>query len=116
MPLFAPYMTSAVREYFCVAGLDASGRLRAFAEVGGDATSVACVMRPLRQVLADACVTHIVIGHNHPHGNAMPSAADRHVTRRIAALVNLAGVTLDDHLIFASTRITSFAALGLLTR
>ncbi len=113
-PLFALHLEGCACEYFCVAGLDDRGQMRAFAETRGAASSVGDVIRPIRSVIADHSVTRIIVAHNHPDGDASPSVADRLVTRRLAALATLAGVTLEDHLIMARGSVSSFAALGLL--
>jgi DNA repair protein RadC len=64
-------------------------------------------------VLALDC-TQVVMAHNHPSGDAVPSAADCAVTRRLARTLDALGVALVDHLVLAGERVTSFRALGLL--
>ena len=56
----------------------------------------------------------IIVAHNHPSGNPVPSADDKAVTRQLVE----AGKTLDipvyDHVIIATDRYFSFAESGLL--
>lgn len=53
----------------------------------------------------------VLCAHNHPSGNAEPSAADRAVTARLKQVLALVDIRLLDHLIVADT-ITSLAARG----
>lgn len=72
---------------------------------------------PIRAIMADAALHNssaIVLAHNHPSGDARPSAADCRATRRLAALADAMDCTLLDHLIFAGQDCTSFRRLGLL--
>jgi len=52
--------------------------------------------------------------HNHPSGVAEPSAADGHITRRIAEAAALVDVRILDHLIVGEREAVSMAARGLL--
>lgn len=71
----------------------------------------------VRDVAADALsydATGVVMAHNHPSGDATPSAADHDATRRIASALAPLGVRLLDHLVVTRNGATSFRALGLL--
>lgn len=72
---------------------------------------------PLRQVIVDASVhgsAGVILAHNHPSGDPVPSALDRQITRRLA----LAGEAIDlavlDHLVIAGKHCSSMRAMGLL--
>jgi DNA repair protein RadC len=57
----------------------------------------------------------IILGHNHPSGDAMPSAPDHALTARVASAGTLIGIPLVDHIIVTSDgRYTSFKERGLL--
>ncbi len=58
---------------------------------------------------------HLILLHNHPSGDATPSAEDRLVTERIARLGVELGIRLQDHIIIGSGGYYSFAAEGLLS-
>ena len=45
----------------------------------------------------------LLLGHNHPSGDATPSREDVEVTRRIADAGRILGVTLLDHVVWART-------------
>ncbi|RYE02573.1 MAG: DNA repair protein, partial [Sphingomonadales bacterium] len=72
---------------------------------------------PIRIIAAEALACDavaVVIAHNHPSGEAMPSAADREATRRLARALDGLGIRLLDHLVVTRTGFASFRALGLL--
>lgn len=56
----------------------------------------------------------LVLAHNHPSGDATPSAADRDVTRRVAAAGRVLGIRLMDHLVVGDSETSSLAAEGIL--
>lgn len=51
----------------------------------------------------------IVVAHNHPSGDASPSAEDRLVTERLRDSGRLVGIELLDHLVVGAERYYSFA-------
>lgn len=56
----------------------------------------------------------LLLAHNHPSGDARPSALDIDATRRIAAHGRLLEIELIDHLIIAGNSVTSMKRAGLL--
>ena len=72
---------------------------------------------PLRSIIADAALhgsAGIVLAHNHPSGDATPSAADCRATRRLASAAEALDCAILDHLVFAGTECTSLRGMGLL--
>ena len=72
---------------------------------------------PVREILCDAVLrgsAGIVLAHNHPSGDATPSASDRHATKRLATAANAIDLTIVDHLIFAGEDCTSLRRMGVL--
>lgn len=55
----------------------------------------------------------IVIAHNHPSGDPMPSAEDFEVTSRIKDAGKMLGIYLLDHVVVGDSTYTSFLELGL---
>jgi len=101
-------------EHLWVAHVDDQARCIHLSRHDGDDGSATL---PLRTVIADAAVhgsAGVILAHNHPSGDATPSAADRQITRRLA----LAGEAIDlavlDHLVIAGTDCRSMRAMGLL--
>lgn len=58
----------------------------------------------------------VILGHNHPSGNAEPSHEDIRVTEILQAAGKLLGVALLDHIIVAGDRHVSLAELGVLEK
>lgn len=68
-----------------------------------------------REILRDALLGNaaaIIVGHNHPSGDASPSADDRVVTRRLASAARTVGIDLLDHVVIGGGQWVSMARLG----
>ena len=68
----------------------------------GEAASVGL---PVRSIVADAArlgSVGVVLAHNHPSGDAQPSAADCRATRALSQAGETIDLTVLDHLIFAA--------------
>ena len=72
---------------------------------------------PVREIVADA-VRHgskgLILAHNHPSGDASPSASDKSLTRRLALVGEAMDVTILDHLVIAGEDCRSMRQMGLL--
>ncbi len=66
-----------------------------------------------RAAIAEAAAGIIVV-HNHPSGDATPSADDRAVTRQLVDAGRLLDLPVYDHVIVGGDRYVSFAEAGLL--
>lgn len=113
--LVAPLLAGRDREHCLLVTLDVKHRLLAVATV-----SVGTVdhtfMAP-REVYRDALLagaSAIFLAHNHPSGDATPSADDRALTRRLAQAGSTVGVELLDHLVVGDPEWVSLARLGVL--
>ena len=72
---------------------------------------------PIRAILADAArhgSKGLILAHNHPSGDARPSAADKRITRRLALAGEAIDVAILDHLVIAGTECRSMRQMGLL--
>lgn len=56
----------------------------------------------------------IILAHNHPSGNPLPSQADKEATRQIKQALALVDIDVVDHIIIGGTEHFSFAETGLL--
>ena len=113
---FAPCFASAAdRETLWVAHLDDQSRCIHLASYGGQ--KVDCIDFPVREILCDAVLrgsAGVVLAHNHPSGDAAPSASDRQATKRLTLAANAIDLTVVDHLIFAGDDCTSLRRMGVL--
>ena len=106
--------TDLTRESLWVAHLDDQARCLHVTRHEGDESGADF---PLRSIIADAAVhgsAGLVLAHNHPSGDARPSAADCRATRRLASVAEALDCVILDHLVFASGQCTSLRGLGLL--
>ena len=72
---------------------------------------------PIRQIVADAArhgSAGVVLAHNHPSGDATPSASDKRITRRLALVGEAMDLAILDHLVLAGDRCRSMRQMGLL--
>ena len=59
-----------------------------------------------------AAASALVVFHNHPSGDATPSADDYALTRRLVLAGDIMGVEVVDHLILADNTYCSFKLMG----
>lgn len=78
----------------------------------GGITGTNMDVRVIFQAALKLNATTIVISHNHPSGNLMPSDADRATTKRIEEAAKVLDMRLLDHLIITSGGYRSFADKG----
>ena len=111
--LVAPLLVGRDREHCLLVALDTKHRL-----LGVSTVSIGSVdhtfMGP-REVFREALLagaSAVFVAHNHPSGDATPSADDRQVTRRLATAGSTLGVDLLDHLVIGDPEWVSLARLG----
>lgn len=56
----------------------------------------------------------VILVHNHPSGNLLPSDQDKHVTKKIKDCLKICDVLVADHLILSSDGYYSFADEGII--
>jgi DNA repair protein RadC len=102
--LLAPTFEGAARERLAVLYLDAERVVLGLSETRlGGAARPTCRSRP---IIADALrlgAASLILAHNHPHGDPMPSEADRAATRELVTVTTELGIRVQDHLIFAGS-------------
>ncbi|WP_300973794.1 JAB domain-containing protein [Sphingomonas sp. LHG3406-1] len=111
---FAPCFADSTRERLWVAHLDDEAYCIHLASYDGGVDSVDI---PVRAIIGDAIrldSAGIVLAHNHPSGQAMPSRSDKVATRVLALAAEAIDLTLLDHLVFAGDDCTSFRRMGLI--
>jgi DNA repair protein RadC len=82
--------------------------------VGGVSGTLVDVKKIFQIVLSYKRASAIILAHNHPSGNLMPSQADRSITKKITAAAQLLDVNILDHIIFTDNGYLSFADEGYL--
>lgn len=110
---FRDKLAGLEREVFAVAFLDTRHRLIDYAELFFGTVDGAEVH--LRVVVREALLRNaaaLVISHNHPSGNAEPSAADRALTAQLKQALALVDVRLLDHIIVGGHESVTLAERG----
>ena len=105
------------REQFCVLLLDTRNKTIGLNIVSTGTLSSAMV-HP-REVLKPAILSNasaMILAHNHPSGELMPSAEDKAITKRIIQASSIIGITVHEHLIISmeEDQYFSFADKGLI--
>ena len=113
--VFAPRLEDLPVEEFHVAVLDAQHRLERDVTVtrGILNSSLVHPREVFREAIAERAAA-IILVHNHPSGDPVPSPDDRKVTDQMVAAGRLLDIPVHDHVIIGRGRYTSFAEAGLL--
>ncbi|MEQ7873264.1 JAB domain-containing protein [Sphingomonas sp. ASV193] len=101
-------------ESLFVAHLDQQARCLHLSRHVGEAGSVDL---PVRTIIGDAArfdSAGVIVAHNHPSGDARPSADDQRATRRLAVAAESIDLAVVDHLVFGAADVSSFRRMGLL--
>ncbi len=70
-----------------------------------------------REVFSKAILnnaSHVIVAHNHPSGDPMPSDDDVVTTKRLVEAGRILGIAVTDHIIITKDRYSSQAELGLI--
>ena len=103
------------REFFYILCLNRNNKVLGYCQIsmGGVSGTVADVKIIMQTALkSNAC--SIILAHNHPSGNLIPSEADKDLTKKISAAGKLLDIPVLDHLILTSESYFSFADEGLM--
>jgi len=103
------------QEVFAILLLDSQHRLIKYRPMFyGTIDSASVYPRVLvKQALEDNAAA-VILAHNHPSGIAEPSQADKQITQRIIAAMNLVDIKVLDHFVIGDGEVISFAQRGLI--
>ncbi|QDC43395.1 RadC family protein [Methylophilus medardicus] len=103
------------REVFGIMFLDAQNRLIAFETLfEGSLMQTSVYPREVVKRALDLNAAALILSHNHPGGNALPSAADEQLTQCLKEALNLVDIRVLDHIIVAKQETFSFSEQGLI--
>ncbi|TPG40014.1 RadC family protein [Flavobacterium pectinovorum] len=113
--IMQPIIGELSHEEFWVLFLNNSNKVVSKSQLSrGGITGTIVDVRLIFKLALENGATGLILSHNHPSGNLLPSDADREVTKKI----KLAGDSLDvkvlDHLIITETKYYSFVDEGIL--
>ena len=75
---------------------------------GGIASCAIDIPRIIKAAII-AGAAGVILCHNHPSGSVLPSQADIRQTKRLKEVLDLLGISLNDHIIFGDGKYYSFA-------
>jgi len=100
-------------EVFCGLFLDSQHRLIAFEELfQGTVDGAAVYPREVVKRALSHNAAALIFAHNHPSGIAEASGADRDITQRLRAALDLVDIRTLDHLVVGDRDVVSFADRG----
>jgi len=97
---FYPVDKIALQEMFVVAYLNRSNRVIGVFEVSsGGITGTVADIRLILGTALKVAATSLILSHNHPSGNLIPSKPDLDLTQKIKEASRFLDITVVDHLI-----------------
>ena len=111
--LFQPILGDLPHEEFWILLLNRSNKIiyRVKISQGGISGTVIDV-RLILKIAIEKLASSIILCHNHPSGNRMPSDADETITQKLIEGGKLLDIKVLDHIIIADTQFFSFADEG----
>ncbi|MCR9255342.1 MAG: DNA repair protein RadC [Alphaproteobacteria bacterium] len=102
-------------ERLCLLFLDRKNRLmRMDVAATGTVDHAPVYPREIAKRALDLHASAVILVHNHPAGDPVPSRADIEITKDVQKALETVGVVLHDHLIVGGTETASFKNMGLL--
>ena len=102
-------------EVFAVLFVDAQHRLIAMEELfRGTLTQTSVYPREVAVRALHLNAASVLLAHNHPSGDATPSAADTQLTRQLKSALALIDVQVLDHFVVTRTAVASLVEQGLM--
>ena len=113
---FYPKNTISLQEHFVILYLNrANNIIGGYHGFTGGITGTVADIRIIMGVALKSMACGIILSHNHPSGNLIPSGADREITNKIKEAGKLMEISLLDHLILSPEgTFYSFADEGLI--
>ncbi len=103
------------REVFSVLFFNSQQELIAYEPMfAGTLTCTAIYPREIIQRVLYHRASGVILCHNHPSGNVIPSLADRNITEKIKIVLGLIDVQVLDHVIVSADATLSMRELGLM--
>ena len=103
------------REYFYMLCLNRNNKVLGYSLISmGGLSGTLVDVRIIFQTALKASACSILLSHNHPSGNLVPSEADKDINKKIKEAGKFLDIPVLDHLILTSETYLSFADEGLM--
>jgi len=112
--VIAPILMDLPHEEFWIIIMNRANRVLSREQIssGGTTGTVVDAKVLFKRTLGHEKMTSIILCHNHPSGNLMPSTADIELTKKLKSAGKLLDIDVLDHLIIAERGYYSFADEG----
>lgn len=113
--ILRPYFTGLLEEHFYCLFLNRNNRVMSVRKIseGGMSGTVADPKLIFNEALK-AKASHIILAHNHPSGQILPSQADKYLTKKMVEGGKFLDLPVLDHVILTDIKYFSFADEGLI--
>jgi len=103
------------REYFYMLCLNRNNKVLGYSLISmGGLSGTVVDVRIIFQTALKASACSIILSHNHPSGNLVPSEADKDINKKIKEAGKFLDIPVLDHLILTPESYLSFADEGLM--
>jgi len=103
------------REFFYILCLNRNNKVLGYCQISvGGVTGTIADVKIIMQTALKSNACSIILSHNHPSGNLVPSEADKELTKKIKEAGRFLDIPVLDHLILTSESYFSFADEGLM--
>lgn len=108
--VFHPILSDLPHEEAWVLFLNRANKIvgRRKVSVGGITSSIVDIKMVMKEAI-DLLASGIILGHNHPSGNSLPSESDKIMTQKLKEACCIFDISFFDHLIVAGENYYSFA-------
>lgn len=104
-----------IQEYFYLIVLDNSNKTIGVQLISmGSITGTLVDLRLVAKYALESLGTSIILVHNHPSGNLIPSLADKNFTEKAKKALDLLDIKVLDHIILTEHSFYSFADEGII--
>lgn len=108
--IFGPKLRDLSVEQFHIILLNRKNGILSMQKISeGGTTGTVVDAKVVFKKALDHLATAMILVHNHPSGNKMPSSADLEITKKIKSFGELIEITILDHIIIANDNYFSFA-------
>lgn len=112
---FCSQFTGEANEKIKVAAVDDKLRLKCCEELAEGTTNSVCIdIKKLLLFAQKNNSENIIIAHNHPNGDHIPSNDDISLTRELHKNLKIIGINLIDHVVVAKGQATSLKSVGVI--
>lgn len=114
LPLYDPGLIE-LQEMFIVLFLNRAHQVKGWYRLStGGITGTVADPRLILGMALKSATCSLIISHNHPSSNLVPSSADKQLTEKISSAAKFMDLTLLDHIIVNRNKYFSFADEGLI--